>query len=272
MRFVLFPYKAASGSAKKLAMYLSNADKNATIVVGDTDYRPRRTDIIVGWGAGEWPNWKRSAFAAGAVWLNTSEDICNSVYKDRTFNILRQAGIPIPETTYSSTTAREWLLRGDVVIARNILSGKDGEGITVVHDSRNLPEEHLYSRYFPVSQEYRVHVFRGVPFWCQVRHPIEDRTNKFYRSTPNPYVRTSSNGWTLYVSNQDCPAICKRVAVQAVGAVGLDFAAVDIGYNSRGEVCVYETNTSPELTNRTCDAYVNTLIEFEHSLFGGRNG
>lgn len=264
MRYVIFPYGDKSRSAKKLAFGLSEAGYNSAIATGETNYRPRSTDVIVGWGSGEWPNWKRSAIASGAIWLNQSDVVQRSVYKDRTFSHLRAHRVPIPEISYSYEQGLAWIREGHIVIARNNLEGRDGQGITIAQRAADLPTNCLYSKYFPVQEEYRVHVFQGVPFWCQIRHPIEDTDNKYYTTRPNKFVRTSSHGWTLYVSNRDCPNVCKQVAVRAIQAVGLDFGAVDIGYGVDGDVCVYETNTSPELSDRTCGAYVEVLLRFSN--------
>lgn len=260
-RIILFPYKVRSRSASRLQEYLEEEGADCVKVYPDRNYQPRADDLIIGWGSGDWPAWRRAADRTEATWLNPSDKIIHSVNKQTTFSLFNAAHIPCPEYTSRSSIARRWLLEGHTVLARQEIEGRDGSGLVVMESGEDLVEANLYTKYQEKTAEYRVHVFTGEAFWAQERVPIEEEANSFYRENPDQRIRVSKNGWTLYIANRTCPRSCFLVAIQAVSALGLDFGAVDIGYNSRNnQVCVYEVNTAPELSDRTCSAYVEQIL------------
>ena len=265
-RIVVYPYKIKSNSAVKLKEYLAEEGAEALLVYPDRAYRPHPDDLIIGWGSGDWPSWKRRAEEAECTWLNPSDTINNAINKIETFNLFRAAHIPCPEWTTRSYIAMRWVREGHTVLARQELGGRDGAGLVVITNEREFVPAELYTKYENKISEFRVHVFNGEAFWAQERVPIEEEDNRFYRENPNQQIRTSSNGWTLYVANRHCPSVCKAAAIAAVTALGLDFGAVDIGWKKRtttgvlADTCVYEVNTAPELTNRTCSAYVQQIL------------
>lgn len=264
-RLVLFPYKSSSKSVQKLRIALDAEDIDTSILEHGSSYRHRTGDVILGWGSGDWPSWSETAISNNVPWLNPCDRIMNSVNKAITFELFRAARIPFPEMTTRRGLASKWAQEGNTVLARKVMDGADGAGVVVIKPgARTIPEAKAYTKYFAPTVEFRVHVFRGKAFWAQERHPIEERDNPNFKSNPDYYVRTTKNGWTLYVANKICPEMCKSVAVDAVSAAGLDFAAVDVGWAAGGRgvrerACVYEVNTAPELSERTCAAYVKQL-------------
>ena len=51
-----------------------------------------------------------------------------------------------------------------------------------------------------------------------------------------------------------------KQALLAVDGLGLDFGAVDVGWNQHyQEATVYEVNTAPGLTGTTLDKYTNAI-------------
>lgn len=263
-RIVIYAYKQTSRSAQKLQRFLDEEDIDTVLVYPGKKYRPRDSDLILGWGAGEWPVWGDTVINNEVRWLNPSNVVMRSVNKIDTFRALRQLRVPIPEITSHSHVAQTWLDSGHCVLARTEVEGRDGSGLVVMTSPRQLVSAELYTLYEEKDAEFRVHVWGGVAFWGQIRVPIEDTENKYYRPSPDRRIRTSSNGWTLNVYNRDMPAICKLTATEAIRALGLNFGAVDIGWkrgraNSMERVTVYETNTCPELSDRTCAAYVEQI-------------
>ena len=264
-RICIYPYKMTSRSAHKLQEGLEEEGADSLLVYPDRAYRPRATDLIIGWGAGNWPEWRRAAVDVGAIWLNTSDKISRSVNKEDTFSLLNAAHIPCPENTTSRAAALLWLENGNIVIARQEVEGRDGAGVVVMRSPGELVSASLYTKYREKTEEFRVHVFQGRAFWGQIRTPITDPDNRYYREHPDRMIRTSSNGWTLYVYNADMPEICNATAERAIAALDLDFGCVDIGWlretsHSPQSVQVYETNTSPEVSDRTCQAYVEQIL------------
>ena len=54
----------------------------------------------------------------------------------------------------------------------------------------------------------------------------------------------------------------KEQALKAIQALGLDFGAVDVGYNTReNKAYVYEVNSAPGLQGTTLTAYTNAFKE-----------
>lgn len=264
-RICIYPYKMSSRSAHKLQEALEEAGADSLLVYPDREYRPRATDLIIGWGSGDWPNWRLEALDVGATWLNMSDVISNSVNKIATFRFLNDAHISCPESTASYDTALGWLQQGSVVIARQETEGRDGSGLVIIRRPDDMVSAGLYTKYKEKTEEFRVHVFQGRAFWGQIRAPITDDSNKYFQASPHPMIRTSSNGWTLHVYNEDMPLICNRIAANAVQAIGLDFGCVDLGWlkgttHTPESVQVYETNTSPEISDRTCSAYVDQIL------------
>ncbi len=260
-RVVIHAYKQTSRSARKLQEALDEQDVHTLLVYPEKIYKPRTTDFIIGWGAGEWPTWRQLANDAESTWRNKSSAVMQSINKDTAFRRFRENRIPVPEVTDSGEIANRWLLAGHIVIARRELEGHDGSGVVVITNPDQLISAPLYTKYVEKTDEFRVHVWNGRAFWGQIREPITDRNSKYFRRTPDNRIRTSANGWTLLVYWRDMPRICQQVAEEAIAALDLDFGAVDIGYdaNTRRAV-VYETNTSPELSERTCAAYVKQII------------
>jgi len=260
-RLVVYPYKVTSKSAKRLVASLKEKKINA-VLADNSDFEPTKGDIIIGWGSGNWPEWKSRARNQEVTWLNPSNVICDSVDKVQSFKLFRAAKVACPPTTDQYALAKRWLNEGHSVLARMDIEGHDGSGITVMNSPKDFMEAPLYSKYVEKTWEYRVHVLNGEAFWSQERHPLEEEDNKFFKKNPDEKIRTTNKGWTLYVANAKIPEICKREAERAIEAIGLDFGAVDIGWkaSARGEpesVCIYEVNTAPELSERTCEAYAN---------------
>lgn len=266
-RVVIFSYKNTSRSARKLQSALDEQNIDTLYLYPEKEYRPRHSDLIIGWGSGNWPEWKDRALDINCTWLNQSDTISNSVSKDTAFELFNFDLVPIPHITRDSQEARVMLRDGHIVLARTETEGHDGSGLIVMRHPRDFISADLYTQYEEKTDEFRVHVWQGETFWGQIREIITDRSNKYYRERPDMQIRTSSNGWTLFVYNRNMPDECKVVAQAAIKALGLDFGAVDIGWNAQtGRAIVYETNTSPELSNRTCDAYVSKIIEYMEEI------
>lgn len=261
-RVVIYPYKMKSRSASKLQEFLEREDADCIRVYPDRDYRPRKNDLIIGWGSGNWPAWRREADRTNTLWLNPSDKIDHAINKPTTFSLFKAAHVACPEFTSRIGKARQWLDNGLTVLARQELEGHDGSGLVIISNPEDLVKAELYTLYENKTAEYRVHVFQGEVFWAQERAPIENEDSKYYTATPDKKIRTSSKGWALYVANASCPRRCKTEAVKAISALDLDFGCVDIGYNQREETPVcYEVNTAPELTDRTCRAYAQQIMK-----------
>src|SRR3990167_1024847 len=171
-RIIIYPYKIKSGSAIKLRNFIREEHSQTLLVYPDRNYQPHPDDLIIGWGSGNWPNWKRRAEEAECTWLNPSDAINNSINKIETFKLLRAANIPTPEWTTRSYIAMRWIREGNTVFARQNTEGRDGDGLVTITNEREFVPAALYTKYEDKTTEYRVHVFKERAFWAQERYPI----------------------------------------------------------------------------------------------------
>lgn len=114
----------------------------------------------------------------------------------------------------------------------------------------------LYTRYVKKADEYRLHVFDGRVIDIQQKRKRKDIPNEEI----DYQIRNTASGWVYCRDDVDCPSSCSDIAIRAVAALGLDFGAVDIGYNRHTETpCVYEVNTAPGLEGTTLTRYQEAL-------------
>lgn len=246
----ILPYKYGSKSAKKLKELFEGQ-----VLFKKNNRRVKRKDIVVNWGFHKPVNFTTNH------WLNRPEAVKIASNKLLAFQKLQEQQVPTVEFTTDQHVANQWLIDGKIVLSRTLLNSNSGKGIVV-----NKPEEYqvvhpapLYTKYFKKTHELRVHIFCGeVIDYAQKK--IRRERNESY----NPMIRSHDNGW-IY-SWRDILELeeVKEVAKKAVLALGLDFGAVDIGYNENtGKILVFEVNTAPGLCDSTAQKYAVALEEIE---------
>jgi glutathione synthase/RimK-type ligase-like ATP-grasp enzyme len=252
------PYKTWSGGAKRLGQRagILRATKRQVAKHGDFD-------VIINWG--------RSERRFNGNYINEPAAVCVAGDKKATFLALKEAGVPRPDFTSDKSVAQDWLLAGDSVVVRRLLRASAGRGIVLVHpdDSaeQTLPDAPLYVKYTKKKDEYRVHVVRG--------EVIDVQQKKRCLSTPdeavNWQIRNHHNGWVFARDDVNAPGCVLDAARRAVVALGLDFGAVDVGYNSHADECVvYEVNTAPGVEGTTVESYFSAFKNLLPVLAGGR--
>lgn len=213
---------------------------------------------------------------ASARVLNKPDAVATCANKLATFRKLQEANVASVRWTDDRNKAEEWLRKGKSVLARLQLASSGGRGIRVVRPGEELAQAPLYTRYFPKTHEFRVHVVDGQAIDI-VEKKLRDnlRGNREERSL----IRNHRNGWVfahgdLICSHPNDITTLKNLGVGAVAALGLDFGAVDIlavveapkqdgvGTEPRRLVrCVVcEVNSAPGIENtRTRQAYVDAF-------------
>ena len=246
MKAVIFPYKMGSASSRLLASTLG-----ALRVYPDGNYRPRADDIIINWGNSRNPSWLDRAVSIGARLFNSPESVARASNKLTTFQVLSQAGVSVPRWTTDRNEAR----RFNRVAVRHVLNGHSGRGLEVVESDGEIPEAPLYTEMVNNDGEYRVHVFNG---------RVIDYTKKRRENGDEPLpeqlaVRNLATGW-IY-ARQDLRRLerVEQLALNAVNALGLNFGAVDIIKNGRGDVFVLEVNTAVGLAPTTLENYTEVI-------------
>jgi hypothetical protein len=239
-----YPYDMASMSVRGLVDELP-----ARIIRRvNSAYIPRAGDIVVNWGC------RATVFP---VHLNHVDKVSIATSKTKTFEHLQNAGVSVPKWTRDKERAKEWLQEGHVV-ARDLDSGSKGKGITVYRKgTAEIKEDHkFYVKYFRKEREFRIHVFQGKIIFRQ-----EKLKTKGLKHVDR-YVRSHNRGWCFafkHFGDSPVPAICDGEAIKAVESIGLDFGAVDIGWNRDGGCAVFEVNTAPGIENSSLQAYVESF-------------
>lgn len=230
--------------------------------------------IFINFGGGALPV---SKLPEGAVVLNPPAAIANSANKLRTFELLQKANVQSVRWTASRLEAEKWFGKGHKVLSRLSLSSSGGRGIHVAREPSELREAPLYTRYFPKTHEFRVHVVGGVAVDLvekKIRNDLkEDKDNRVIRNHRNGWV--FAHGGISLGNNADLDAI-RRLGVDAIRAVGLDFGAADIlailgdGNPRRLKIAVVcEVNAAPGIENtQTEQAYVRALNKLIETRLG----
>lgn len=235
-RVVLFPYSMTSGGCKQVAANLTTMEVPNIRVYSDRDYEPKKTDFIVGWGAGHSPGWLSAAKSEGAKYINTPAQISRSVNKIDSFSAFRQHGVNTPPWTLSEAEAVSWSKDGKWVCCRQSVEGMDGSGLILAKKPREMVYASLFTQFVPNQSEYRVYVFDGKVIDTLSKHPDDDATNMHIRTESNHYIYARENNLSKKAHTQ---------AIKATEALGLTFSGVDMVLGDDGEFYVLETNTAP---------------------------
>ena len=248
MRYIIYPYKMSSQSAKKLADMIRADGYEVLRVYPDRNYRHRQGDFIINWGSSKLANW-------GIPHVNQPLAVKKATNKYETLLTLQDAGVSIPKTTTSRLNAERWLEWGPV-FCRTLLTGHAGQGIVVAEIADQLVDAPLYTASFPKTHEFRVHVFNG-----QVIDVQEKRKRK--NTGGRGHVWNHGNDFVFCRQNVNPPECVLDASRKAVEALGLDFGGVDVGYDREtNKAAVFEVNTAPGIDG-------TTLIKYKEALYNG---
>jgi glutathione synthase/RimK-type ligase-like ATP-grasp enzyme len=253
------PYKMWSGGAKALGERagILRATKKQVAKHGDFDF------II---------NWGNSQRRFNGEYINKPEAVANASDKLATASILGSYAVPQPDYTRDIQVAQQWYDEGRTVVCRTLLRANSGRGIQLASkDGQDLVKAPLYTKYVKKSDEYRVHVVGGKAIDVQQKKKRQEVDNE----KVNYQIRNACNGWVFCRDGVVAPTCVTDAAVRAVDALGLDFGAVDIGYNRKHDRAdVYEVNTAPGLEGTTLDKYYEafsvTLPELSRGAYARR--
>lgn len=254
-RVIIYPYKIKSKGATRVQEHIVEDNGDCLRVYPDRDYAPKKTDLIIGWGAGNPPLWMGAADRVGARYLNRPEAVCRSVNKIDSFDRMFAAGVRTPMFTTDVRVAKWWQRHKYTIFARQEIEGKDGEGVVVIPPDKGLVDARLYTVGMFGTDEFRVHVFNGKPIYFQKKVPVKD--------IKDPFIRTTSNGWGFtHLEQKNVPFMVIDESIKAIAAVGLDFGATDVIYSADSVDCnVLEVNTAPELGPMGSKAYADAIRE-----------
>lgn len=253
MRKPIIVRKSPSNSAAQLAAALGLV----RVAPGSTALL-RKRPFILNWGCsslGDWLDGVRVLNHPGAVELAVNKRKCANILEENSVRTVNFCSGP-----YSKVRAK---YPDEILLARYTLTGNSGEGITVLRPEDPAPETEplAYSVYVKKQTEYRVHVAFG-----KAIHVVEKRKrNEAEPTKDEKLIRTLGNTWVFCEENLRCDTDNNRTqlvatAVDAVKALGLDFAAVDMLYSKANEYVVCEVNTKPGIgSTSTLEAYANAF-------------
>jgi glutathione synthase/RimK-type ligase-like ATP-grasp enzyme len=234
-----------SQSARALARGLG------VLRVRDT-YVPKRRDLIINWGKSN----LQTRYPLQVI--NHPDAVRIAANKLLTYQLLKLKDFESrPEWTTSIIEASDWIEDSYKVYCRTQLTGHSGSGIVIASTSDELVHAPLYTRSIKYKYEYRVHVFQGRLLDVQQK---KKRLN--WEGNSIQGIRNASNGWVYARDNVECSALVTDAAIEAVNILGLDFGAVDIGYNQHEDKCyLFEVNTAPGLEGTTLIKYIQAFKE-----------
>jgi len=215
-------------------------------------YRAPIGRVAINWGH------SRAVFMEGKG-LNKAEAVARACNKVTCLNTLKERGINTVKFTVDKEEAAHWLIEdGGTVFCRTLIKAAGGRGIVIAKTPEELVKAPLYTKYKNKKNEYRVHVFNN-----QVIDITEKcrRHEREYVEAHKRMVRSFDNGWVFCRMKEAAPDVVKTLALQAIEALGLDFGAVDIGWNDK-EAFIFEVNTAPGLEGSTLTAYINAFRNY----------
>lgn len=259
---LIHPYAQGSGSARLLGQALGCK----LVAINKRTTRTLETNSLINWGAS---NFSRN-IRAGIV-LNPPAAVKNATSKLRTFQLLKNAGINVPEWALDIEQAKDWVRRGNTVYGRDIEAGAGGRGITVYPSRITNPDSvrlhKFYTKYWPHENEYRFHAFKGIADVITQRKgkradwvppAAEDRYYGHYiRNTQNGYIFIRQN---LNPNNLNLQAALAALQ-PALQALSLDFAAFDVLVQQGNKYCILEANTAPGIEGTTVQEYKQHLTQ-----------
>lgn len=217
------------------------------------------TGIVVNWGNS---GFDINSVLDEALVLNHPTNIALAANKLHAFRKLAES----PVGPYTPTFYTSWNTipnNEQEYVARAILTGSGGAGITVGR-KEDLPRDcPLYTRYYKKREEFRVHVSRGDVIAVQRkairRDAITADTNWKVRNHANGFVFARNDGF--FTDHTHLYERLTNLAKDTVRYLGLSFGAVDIIWNERdGCFWILEVNTAPGVEGATINDYGNMLI------------
>jgi hypothetical protein len=250
MIFKINAYKIGSQSAKDLANALDIKRIKPTFV-------RKLRHIIINWG-------KQSNTQVGFIQgkdLNNPSAVARACNKLLTFTSLSNKSY-LPIWCTDKGTALELLSIYGKIYCRTNLTGHSGSGIVIAEFPEQLVDAPLYTVNAKHKDEYRVHVFKGEVIDVQKKKRKLD-----FEGISASGIRNLANGWVYARNDVTIPSEVTNAAIDAVSSLGLDFGAVDIGWNQHlAKAILFEVNTAPGLVGTTLEKYTEAFKNYLENL------
>jgi hypothetical protein len=206
-----------------------------------------RADYLIRWGSRTGAGWRpRETVINSRASLNNNSDKLDAMRQ------LENAGIPVPPYTEDRDDFGDEI---DYPLVGREEQHSRGEDINLILQWRDayLTENDFFVKYIPTDLEYRMHVVNGDVVQIHEKRLRSEADN-------HPFIRNAETGW-VFVEPRETPPP-DQLAIDAVGALGLDFGAVDvIREEDTGDHYVLEVNTAPSLDEANLRRYGEAFAE-----------
>lgn len=173
-----------------------------------------------------------------------------------------QTSVRIPTFTTKFETAMEWVESGQTVLGRT-RRGSRAEGIVFFEDDpEGFTNSEFWVQYKKKKDEYRVHIAFGKVIDVQRKalRKTDHNGNPIDTTQVDFRIRNLAHGFVFVRQDITVPTDVIEQAMKAMEAIGLDFGAVDVIYNStENKAYVLEINTAPGLEGTTVEKYANAF-------------
>lgn len=165
------------------------------------------------------------------------------------------AGVSAP--AYATTLEGAKELPGSLVVARKLLRGSEGRGLSI-HAKEGLVEQApLYTQYIKKKKEFRAHVYNN-----KVINVQEKRKKAGFTEERDTQVRNTHNGYVFCRDNVVVPDDLCAVALAAVAALGRSQGAVDLVWNERNnKTYALEVNSRPGMQGTTLKVWADAIMQ-----------
>lgn len=231
----LLYHQTTAPTGRRLATYLGIPHGTT---MRDTTTRP---DFLIRWGSAQAVPLKPENRT-----FNKRASVTAASNKLTALTTLRRAGIAIPRFG----TDQDRLTYPMLARRTNTQGGRDIHLVLQPLDVDQIAGQiDFFCEYIPKQAEYRLHVAGGEIIKVQV---------KDYRGEAeeyDPVIWNHNAGWFFVAVNRRDAHPGVAQAITAVGALGLDFGAVDLVIGTDDRPYVLEVNTAPGLCINTLHLY-----------------
>ena len=239
---IILPYKMSSKSARLLRDSLRVEFPRCRMVYPDRHYRPKANHLIINWG-----------YSGRTVWdIQHTDQMLNKPYAvSRASNKLHTLYY-LPEEVrpkYWVLAHKDRIPEDTPVFCRTLLTSHGGNDIIIANNRSELVDAPLYTKSYNVAFEYRVHCTPTQVIDVVQKKRMSTATCEERGIVRDELIRNHDNGWVFAREDIDVPQAILDAAMSAVGALGLDFGAVDIAKTHQNEkpIVVFEINSAPGL-------------------------
>ena len=206
-----------------------------------------RYDYLIRWGSRTSVGYRPTETV-----INSMESLRQNTDKLQTLRRLDNAGIPVPEYTTDRDEISNSFGYPALGRAEQHTRGQDINLILQWRDAYLTSGNDYFVEYIPTDLEYRMHVIDGEVVKIHEKRLRSEEDN-------HPFLRNHETGW-IFVDPREQPPD-SQLAIDAVGALGLDFGAVDMIMSEAGDPYVLEVNSAPSLDEANLRRYGEAFAE-----------